>query len=241
MLRSVNVDTMDTGFNATLKGVTLADLVQMKCLSGAAECFRITSGQRTGTLYFFKGTITHATAGEFVGDRAVVELLGWTTGTFEPAAASAPANSLVRRSWQNLLLDAAQVRDERNRHVALLSQSRDSGARPGPLPPKESPMKSITRPLTAVAPASVAEVRLDATGRVVNGKSENEELTAVTAYVLHVAGHIGVGLGLDPFKGCEFRSGELRTIISVEESGEVAAVQSKSEADVIELRRRAGL
>ncbi len=242
MLRSVNADTnMDTGFDAKLKGVTLADLIQMKCLSGASECFRINSGQKTGTLYFCKGAITHATAGELLGDRAVIELLGWTTGTFEPASSAPPLDSSVRRSWQNLVLDAAQVRDERNRYVPLLNQSRESGVRPSPFPPKESPMKNIARPLIAVAPTSVAEVRLDPSGRVVNGKSEHEELTAATAYVLHVAGHIGTSLGLDPFKGCEFRSGDLRTAISVEDNGEVTAVQSKNEEDVVEVRRRAGL
>jgi hypothetical protein len=242
MLRSVNADTnMDTGFDAKLKGVTLADLIQMKCLSGASECFRINSGQKTGTLYFFKGAITHATAGDLLGDKAVLELLGWTTGTFEPAATAPPADSSVLRSWQNLLLDAAQIRDERSRYVPLLSQSRESGVRPSLLAPKESPMKTLARPLTAVAPAAVAEVRLDPSGRVVNGKSEYEELTAATAYVLHVAGHIGLNLGLDPFKGGEFKSGDLRTTISVEDNGEVTAVQSKCEADVIGVRGRAGL
>jgi hypothetical protein len=47
-------------------------------------------------------------------------------------------------------------------------------------------------------------------------------------------------LGLDAFKGCEFRAGELRTVVVVEANGEVLAVQSNQEADVAEAKMRIG-
>lgn len=102
-------------------------------------------------------------------------------------------------------------------------------------------MNTKARPLNAVAPLSATEVRLDASGHILTAKGDYDDLSAATAYILHVAGHIGTCLGLDPFKGCEFKSGETRTVIVVEESGEVAAMQSKNDADLSEFRRRAGL
>ena len=155
--QSVYADTItDMGFDAKLKGVTLADLIQLKCLSAASECFCITSGARSGTLHFSKEAISHATAGDLVGDQAVLELLRWTSGTFEHASIPASNESLVRRAWQGLLLEAAKIQDERNRHVPLLSQRQAIEVASSQPPPIESNVMSNSRPWTAVASTSQA-------------------------------------------------------------------------------------
>jgi hypothetical protein len=56
-----------------------------------------------------------------------------------------------------------------------------------------------------------------------------------------MASYIGESLGLDDFKGCEFRAGELRTLLVIEGGGEVLALQSEAESDVAEARARLGL
>jgi hypothetical protein len=155
MAQSVNAETItNTGFNAKLSGVTLADLIQLKCLSAPSECFYITSGARSGVLHFSKGAIAHATTGDLVGDQAVLELLGWTYGTFEPASIPASNESSVRSAWQGLLLEAAKIQDERNRHVPLLSHCQTIGVASSQRPPIESSVKSNSRPWTAVASTS---------------------------------------------------------------------------------------
>ena len=126
MAQSINAETITgAGFDAKLRGVSLADLIQLQCLSGASECFYVTSGRKSGVLHFSKGAITHAIAGDLDGDQAVLELLGWTNGTFEQASIPASNESLVRSSWQGLLIEAALVQDERNRQVPLLSHRSD--------------------------------------------------------------------------------------------------------------------
>jgi len=233
--------TANTGFHATLKGVSLADLIQMKCLSGVSESFRITAGENIGILHFANGTVTHATAGSHLGDDAVLELMTWAAGKFEPTSEAAAGAARVSSPWQILLLRAAKSSDERNRLEPTHNPNRESGVRPSPVIEKELMISSRTRPITAVASIGGTEVRLDSAGRVLQGKGEYEDLTSATAYVLHVGNHIGQCLGLDPFKGCEFRSGELRTVVAIEENGEVSAVQSKCDNEVTTLRKRAGL
>ena len=103
------------GFTARLMGVTLADLIQMKCMSGATESIRILSAGKLGMLQFLKGHLTHAATGDLLGDSAVLELLRWKTGDCELFVGVLPHGSLVRRSWQSLLLGAAQESDERAR------------------------------------------------------------------------------------------------------------------------------
>ena len=215
------------GFTARLMGVTLADLIQMKCMSGATESIRILSAGKLGMLQFLKGHLSHAATGDLLGDSAVLELLHWRTGDCELFAGALPLGSLVRRSWQSLLLGAAQESDERARlrdgsgvHESLA----DAGG--------ETP--------TPVRARAVS-VRMSRDGQVLRSVGAAEDLAATSAYALHMAIYIGESLGLDAFKGCEFRAGDLRTVVVLEASGEVLAVQSEAEADVVEARVRIGL
>jgi hypothetical protein len=158
MAQSINVETSaETGFDARLKGVSLVDLIQLQCLSGASECFHVTSGKKAGVLHFANGVITHATAGDLDGDQAVLELLGWTTGTFDHASIPASDESLVRSAWQGLLLEFVKIQDERNRHIPLLSQRLDIDGSPGHPPPIDSTERSSSRPWAVVA--SAAQIR----------------------------------------------------------------------------------
>jgi hypothetical protein len=213
------------GFTARLMGVTLADLIQMKCMSGATESIRILSAGRMGMLQFLKGHLTHAATSGRLGDDAVLELLQWRTGDCESFAGSLPHGSLVRRAWQSLLLGAAQESDERARLRAgpgvreSLSDARS-----------ETPTPGRTRAVS---------VRMSRDGQVLHSVGAAEELASASAYASLMATYIGESLGLDAFRGCEFRAGELRTLLVVEEtSGELLAVQSEAEADVAEARAR---
>ena len=78
-------------------------------------------------------------------------------------------------------------------------------------------------------------------GHVLSSKGEVEDLSAATAYAVHMAQYIGESLGLDAFMGCELRAGELRTVVVAEANGDVLALQSQSDVDVAEVRARIGL
>jgi hypothetical protein len=213
------------GFTARLMGVTLADLIQMKCMSGATESIRILSAGKMGMLQFLKGHLTHAATRDLLGDSAVLELLQWRTGDCELFAGTLPHGSLVRRSWQSLLLGAAQESDERAR-LREGSGVRESLADAG----SETPTPVRSRAVS---------VRMSREGQILHSVGAAEDLASAAAYALHMAIYIGESLGLDAFKGCEFRAGELRTLLVIEETrGEVLAVQSEAEADVADARAR---
>jgi hypothetical protein len=231
------------GFDARLKGVTLADLIQMKCLSGATECVRIKSADKIGMLQFASGNLTHAVAGDLAGGPAVIELLNWKTGACEPVGTALPGDASVRGPWQSLLLAAATALDERARFQQQNASSASrSASREGrvALQEKETSTAIFNVQSPPAARSAACAVKLDSAGRVLKAKGEVDDLAAATAYVLHVAEHIGTSLGLDAFKGCEFRAGELRTVVVVEANGEVLAVQSNQEADVAEAKMRIG-
>lgn len=214
------------GFTATLAGVTVADLIQMKCLSGATESLRILSSGRLGILQFVKGTLTHAATANLLGDDAVLELLRWRTGDCEPSVAPAPAGSVVRRAWQSLLLSSAQAIDERvhERSGARTTSVVDLGG--------DTPTPVRSRGVS---------VRMNRDGQVLDSRGASEDLAAATAYALHMATYIGESLGLDAFCGAEFRAGELRTVVVIEGNGDVVALQSAADAALADAQVRLGL
>lgn len=131
------------GFRASLNDATLADLVQMKCLSGSRGAYRVTSQGSVGFLFFDGGGIQHAIAADAVGEAAALEILSWQRGTFEPCDAPWPATPTVGTTWQNLLMRAAQARDESGRHV--VSELRSSMAPPRPTKPPRPPSAQRAR------------------------------------------------------------------------------------------------
>jgi hypothetical protein len=213
------------GFNVRLEGVTLADLIQMKCWSGARECLRISSEGRLGALQFSNGQLTHALAPDLVGESAVFELLLWKTGDCEPCLSSLPPRAAVRRSWQSLLLDAAKTLDE------------EAAASDAPLSAEVTDLDNPTSPSSS----RVVSLRMSEGGQILESVGAAKELASTATYALHMANHIGVAFGFDGFSGCELRNGELRTVLVVEENGDVSAYQSDSEADVAHARARAGI
>lgn len=231
-----------TGFNAKLTGLTIPDLIQLKCLAGTTEGLRIISReQQSGVLRFANGSITHAQAGDVFGDEAVLRMIAWKSGNCEPALVLQQAETQVKQSWQSLLLLAATVQDEQERDQWAAEDSHMSRIRHVANSSDGENMSINPRPVINIAPASAQIVRLDSAGRVLSAKGEHEELAAAAAYIVQVAQHIGTCLGLDPFKGCEFRAGETRTVLALEDSGEAVAIQSKRDSDVTEVRSRAGL
>lgn len=242
-------DSSGTGFQAQLRGLSVADLVQMNCLSGATCAVRVSSRQRIGTLYFAGGNIVHAEAGGLAGDAAVLEIAKWQDGTFEPYASDGTAPTTVRSSWQNLLITAAQQHDESARGNVVPIVQRSSVAGPAtvrasqlPLPQREErPRPSSPPPASGRQTMSSPFVRISPSGKVVSSRGDTEDLSAVAAFSVHLGQMIGEQLGLDALLGLEVRAGKQRTVIAVTSDGQVDAMTSESDSELSPLMRNAGL
>jgi uncharacterized protein DUF4388 len=107
------------GFDGQLRCATLADLVQLQCLSQARTAICVRSEGRVGHLFFNQGQIAHAVLGDVTGELAAYQILSWTTGTFAYSSLVWPERNTVTSSWQRLLLNAAHQQDEQNRQPSL--------------------------------------------------------------------------------------------------------------------------
>jgi hypothetical protein len=240
----------ESGFRAQLNGASLADLVQMECLSGRERVIRVSSAGEVGYLYFRGGQIVHAVSRRGIGETAALEILRWNDGTFEPCNAGWPDRHSIGSNWQNLLLLSAQHRDESGRHNlvafpgARASASR-SAASASTAPPAPRSEEAVSVNVESTPPPLLAHVRaavrIDRAGNVVSSKGEAAELTQVAAYAARLAELVGDGLGMQGLVSVEVVQQRSRTIIYKEKSGNTFALTASPDADLSQVRERLGL
>jgi hypothetical protein len=230
------------GFQAQIKGASLADLVQMECLAGSHRVVRVTSAGNIGFLYFRGGSVVHAATKNLLGEPAALDILSWSEGSFEPVERDWPAKESITGGWQSLLLRAAQARDERaNQSVVAL---RSNSARP-PWTGGET-LEVMSTPVDVLGHVLRAEdfamvLRLDACGSLEVNRGGSQEFADVAAYACRLSEIIGSHLGAENFVAmeCSFKSG--RCFVVGEPSGAVVALRPYPTADSSALRGLLGL
>jgi len=239
----------ESGFRANLREKSLADLVQLECLSGRECVIRISSGSEVGYLFFRGGQIVHAVSRRGIGESAALEILRWNAGAFEPCNAGWPDRDSIGSSWQNLLLLAAQYRDESGRHNLVAFPGPGARPRPSSVPPPPPALPALVKEeasLSSESPPLLAQVRtavrIDPAGNQVSTKGEGvTELTQVAAYAARLAELVGDGLGMQHLVSVEVVRRGSRLLICKEKSGNTFALAAALDADLSQVRERLGL
>jgi CheY-like chemotaxis protein len=100
------------GFRGMLRQVGLQDVIQMECLGRNSVVLEVSNAQLDGRIYIEKGDIVHAEAGVFKGTDAFNRLLCLRGGDFNLRPFLEPKERTIEGSWEFLVMDAAQRRDE---------------------------------------------------------------------------------------------------------------------------------
>jgi hypothetical protein len=109
-------DDAPEGFAIRLPSAQLGDLIQINCINRVRGAFRVSSEGRHGHLFFEGGQLIHAEFGAVTGLDAVVQMLGWRSGSIEPCQLEWPHESTIDMGADALLLCAAQRLDEMPLH-----------------------------------------------------------------------------------------------------------------------------
>ncbi len=104
-------------FRATLSGLTPMDIIQLKCISTSTGVLEFTNNLGSGRVYFERGEVIHSTVktstGETnIGYEAFEEIISWKGGRVSEIHENEAPPRTINTSWQSLLLEAAQSRDE---------------------------------------------------------------------------------------------------------------------------------
>jgi DNA-binding response OmpR family regulator len=100
-------------FQGTLSDLHLADIIQLKCMSGSSAALQFTGPQgEKARVYFESGQVRHATAPGKEGVAAFNEIVNWKGGQISEVAGAGTSPRTIDLDWQILLMEAVRKMDE---------------------------------------------------------------------------------------------------------------------------------
>jgi DNA-binding response OmpR family regulator len=100
-------------FQGTLSDLHLADIIQLKCMSGSSAALQFTGPQgEKARVYFESGQVRHATAPGKEGVAAFNEIVNWRGGQISEVSGAGEVPRTIDLDWQILLMEAVRKIDE---------------------------------------------------------------------------------------------------------------------------------
>jgi DNA-binding response OmpR family regulator len=100
-------------FQGTLSDLHLADIIQLKCMSGSSAALQFTGPQGEKARVFFEsGQVRHATAPGKEGVAAFNEIVNWKGGQISEVSGAGDVPRTIDLDWQILLMEAVRKIDE---------------------------------------------------------------------------------------------------------------------------------
>ena len=100
-------------FQGTLSDLHIADIIQLKCMSGATSVLEFTGPRgEKARVYFENGQVRHATSPGRAGVFAFNEIVDWKGGMISEVSGAEPAPRTIDTDWQILLMEAVRKIDE---------------------------------------------------------------------------------------------------------------------------------
>ncbi len=114
------------GFQGTVDGVDLIDIVQFNGLSRATAALKVTTGDREGMIFFREGAVVHAMCGKEIGEEAFFTILGFNGGSLQNIRGVQPPVVSIHKSIEALLFETAVKSDERAGRLEANSPKTDT-------------------------------------------------------------------------------------------------------------------
>ncbi len=129
-LLSPSGETDSEKFQGTLSDLHLADIIQLKCMSGSSAALQFTgpNGEKA-RVYFESGQVRHATAPGKEGVAAFNQIVRWKGGQISEVSGAAQSPRTIDLDWQILLMEAVRQMDETRDTPSAAAAQPASGSR----------------------------------------------------------------------------------------------------------------
>jgi DNA-binding response OmpR family regulator len=156
-------------FQGTLSDLHLADIIQLKCMSGSSAVLQFIGPKgEKARVYFEAGQIRHATAPGKEGVAAFNEIVNWKGGQISEVSGAAPGPRTIDEDWQMLLMEAVRKMDE----------TRDKKDSAAPARPKTAARKVLVIDDSLMLLSFVKEILTEANYEAVTAATAEEGLAA---------------------------------------------------------------
>lgn len=104
------------GFTGRIRDIDLLDYLQLVSNTHKTKIVQVTNRRSVGRLVFENGALVHAQCQQQEGLSAFYEIVSWHTGAFTDIPYEPPPVRSIDGNTSFLLIEAARMRDERERH-----------------------------------------------------------------------------------------------------------------------------
>jgi len=113
-VRTIVEDVLKTneGFQGTVDGVDLLDIVQFNGLSRATAALKVTTRDQEGMIFFKEGAVVHAMCGDKTGEDAFFTIIRFNGGSLQNIRGVQPPGITINKGLEALLFEAAVENDE---------------------------------------------------------------------------------------------------------------------------------
>ncbi len=186
ILKALKEDTA-RGFNGSITGLQLPDLIQMNCLSQVTTALYVTKGNREGCIYFEDGQMTHAQIGAIEGEEALFTILSWSSGSFRFVGGVKAPTTTINTNWEYLLIEGMRKADEMSLALEKGEVNDDDIA------PIDEPTRIVIKNISSLSECSgIAVVTSENEILHQSGSISNDvDLAYITRFFLDVSEDIG--------------------------------------------------
>lgn len=113
-MRKIVEETLhsEEGFQGTIDGVDLMDIVQFNGLSRATAALKVATDKDEGMIFFKDGAVVHAMCDSESGESAFFRILSFQGGSLQNIRGVEPPVVSIKKSLESLLLEVANRSDE---------------------------------------------------------------------------------------------------------------------------------
>ncbi len=105
----------EKGFEATVAGIELTDIIQLNCLSRVTCALRVRTATEEGMIYFKDGAIVDAIYENIQGEEAFYRICAFRGGKIESIPNAEPPGITINKGHEALLMEAMRRIDEAQR------------------------------------------------------------------------------------------------------------------------------
>jgi hypothetical protein len=146
---------VNEGFQGTVDGIDLIDIVQFNALSRATAALKVTTGDKEGMIFFKDGAVVHAMCEQETGEDAFFTILSFNGGSLQNIRGVQPPIVSISKSIEGLLFEAAVKNDEES---ALENAESDSPATSADSVAHRSDYEQLPKTITEVPVPEVKSV-----------------------------------------------------------------------------------
>ena len=209
------------GFRGLMQDVELQDILQLECLRRNSSVLEVFSKSEAGEIFIRSGGVVHASVGALSGEAAFFHLLNLQDGEFRLKPYVEPAEKTISSHWENLLMEAAQLRDEK------AEQEPSAPAEAAPAAPKFPPLELTDAERALIRPPQrLLAVSVEA--RVLAGDAGGDEsLPRRLAALLENAAWFKTAAGLGALELFEATTAREDTVIQFQSESVVLVRQTR--------------